>query len=90
MEMGAAGAMADDAQAWRDRLALRLLRSLVAIAAVGFLIVALTVKGPRDRFGMMALVGVATVLVAVAAVTRHPSGAARAWMVVFPSTVISL
>lgn len=90
MEAGGGAAAADDAQAWRDRLTLRLLRSLVVIAAVGFVIVAVAVRGTRDRAGMLGLVGFATLLVGVAAATKRPTGKWRAWMVVIPAALVSL
>jgi signal transduction histidine kinase/CheY-like chemotaxis protein len=90
MERGATGGMADDARAWRENLALRLLRGLVVIIVVGFVIAALTMRGARDRIGMLGIVGFATVFVVVAAVTRRPAGPARAWIVVIPATVVSL
>jgi signal transduction histidine kinase/ActR/RegA family two-component response regulator len=90
METGVGAPAADEAQAWRERLSLRLLRSLVVIAAVGFVIVGLTVQGTRARVGMMGLVGAAILIVAIAAISKRPTGAARSWIVVLASTVVSL
>jgi signal transduction histidine kinase len=90
MERGTAGAVADDAQAWRENLALRLLRGLVVIVIVGLAVAAITMRGTRDRVGMLGIVGVTAVIVTIAALTRRPAGPARAWMVVVPATVVSL
>src|SRR4051812_24298024 len=80
----------DEALAWRNQLALRLIRALLVIfAASGFVIAfAMGPGGSRSQLLICALI--AAVIVAVPAVTGWPRGIARGWIIIVPALVTAL
>lgn len=80
----------DEALAWRNTLALRLIRALLVIfTASGFVIAfAMGPGGSRSQLLICALI--AAVIVAVPAVTGWPRGTARGWIIIVPALVTAL
>jgi signal transduction histidine kinase/CheY-like chemotaxis protein len=80
----------EDPFAWRDRLALRLLRAFCVLFVTAGVLVALTINDDavRARLGLISFGG--ALLLGVPAVTGVPGGAARAWLIVGPGLVASI
>ena len=80
----------DEALAWRNELALRLIRALLAIFVASAFVIwfATSHVASRDRLVVCALV--AAMLVAVPAVTGRPRGRARGWIIIVPSLATAL
>ncbi|HVZ71059.1 MAG TPA: ATP-binding protein [Polyangia bacterium] len=76
--------------AWRNRVALRLLRAFAAIFALSLVLIVATMHGHRERIGLMIAAIAALAIVGVPAVTGRPSGAARAWLVIAPAMVVPI
>jgi signal transduction histidine kinase/ActR/RegA family two-component response regulator len=79
------GAADDEALAWRNELALRLIRVLfvVFVASAVLMFLAMERGQARDRLCAVALGAAA--LVVVPAITGRPRGQARAWIIMIPA-----
>jgi signal transduction histidine kinase len=80
----------DEPLAWRNRLALLLLRAFVVVFSISLAIVFVAMNGARERFLLMCVLAAALVAVSVPALTGRPSGTARAWIVIVPSTILAI
>jgi signal transduction histidine kinase len=80
----------DEALAWRNQLALTLLRGLLLIFVVSIVVSWLAIHGTTQRLVISSLAALASVVVAVPAVTGRPRGRARAWFVMVPALVMTL
>jgi signal transduction histidine kinase/ActR/RegA family two-component response regulator len=85
-----ASAGEDEALAWRNQLALRLLRGLVSVFCLSFALVWLMVHGMRERYLLSGALLAMTSVAAWPVLTGRPTGRARAWMVIAPSVVMAL
>jgi signal transduction histidine kinase/CheY-like chemotaxis protein len=75
----------DEALAWRNDLALRLIRALLVIFAASGCVVWFSVERveSRNRLAFAALTAAA--IVAIPALTGRPRGTARAWLIIVPA-----
>src|SRR4051812_45490753 len=75
----------DEALAWRNDLALRLIRALLVIFAASAVIVCFFVERVESRNRLATAALLAAAIVAIPAITGRPRGAARAWLVIVPA-----
>ena len=80
----------DEALAWRNRLALGLLRAFFVVFLLSGVIVAIAVHGAPERAEMVVMTLVAASVVGYPALSGRPSGRARAWLVIVPATLASI
>jgi signal transduction histidine kinase/ActR/RegA family two-component response regulator len=80
----------DEALAWRNDLALKLLRALFVIFTASALIVwfALERVESRNRLVVVALLG--AIVVGIPALTGRPRGTLRAWLIILPALVTAV
>ncbi|MFZ5896518.1 MAG: response regulator [Myxococcota bacterium] len=75
----------DAALAWRESLALRLIRAFFGIYLVSAVVVAVSLTGERKRHVMIALSLSGAMWFGVPAVTGWPRGQARGWVILVPA-----
>lgn len=75
----------DEALAWRNDLALRLIRALLLIFTASAFIIWFTVERVEARHRLTIAALTAAVIVAIPAITGRPRGAARSWMIIVPA-----
>ncbi len=80
----------DEALAWRNDLALRLIRALLVIFALSAVVLWLIMASGPGRQRLLVCALLAAVVVSVPAVTGRPRGAARGWIIIVPSLVTAL
>jgi signal transduction histidine kinase/ActR/RegA family two-component response regulator len=80
----------DEALAWRNDLALRLIRALLVIFAASACVIWFAMARVESRNRLVICALVAAVLVAVPAVTGRPRGPARGWIIIVPSLATAL
>ena len=84
------GAGADEALAWRNQLALRLLRAEFFVFLFSAVVIATEISAERGRHWMIAVALAAAGAIALPALKGRPGGALLGWMVVIPGIVMSL
>lgn len=87
--LGPAATGSDEAHAWRNELALRLVRMLTVVLLISGVIVMLGVTRQHGRGALGVLVLLAAGVTAVPALTGRPKGAALAWLIVIPALAVS-
>jgi hypothetical protein len=80
----------DEELAWRDRLALKLLRGLLVVCALSVGPVWLALTGLRERMFLTAFMVATAAILALPVVTGRPRGAARAWLAIAPAIALSV
>jgi signal transduction histidine kinase/ActR/RegA family two-component response regulator len=80
----------DEALAWRNDLALRLIRGLFLIFAVSAVIVWFAMADATGRGKMTLAALTAATLIGIPALTGRPRGRARAWLIIAPSLAMAL
>jgi signal transduction histidine kinase/ActR/RegA family two-component response regulator len=80
----------DEALAWRNQLALRLIRALLVIFAASGFVIAFAMGPGGSRSQLLICAFIAAVIVAVPAVTGWPRGIARGWIIIVPALVTAL
>ncbi len=80
----------DEALAWRNDLALKLIRALLVIFAASAFVIWFAMARVESRNRLVIIALVAAVLVAIPAVTGRPRGTARGWILIVPSVVTAL
>jgi signal transduction histidine kinase/ActR/RegA family two-component response regulator len=80
----------DEALAWRNDLALRMIRALLAIFLASACVIWFGMARVESRNLLVACALLAAVVVAVPAVTGRPRGAARAWILIVPALTTAL
>jgi signal transduction histidine kinase/ActR/RegA family two-component response regulator len=81
---------AEDSESWRDQLASRLTRVFAVLFALSTLIAATMLQGRSERSTLVMMGSVATLLVAIPALTGLPRGRPRAWLIVAPGVLSGL
>jgi signal transduction histidine kinase/ActR/RegA family two-component response regulator len=80
----------DEALAWRNDLALRLIRGLFVIFVLSAVVVWFAMADAPNRGRMTLAALLAGALVGVPALTGRPRGRARAWVIIAPSLAMAL
>lgn len=80
----------DEELAWRDRLALKLLRGLLVVFGLSLAAVWITLSGLRERLSLTGFIVAMAAVLALPVFTGRPKGAARAWLVIAPAVAMSL
>jgi signal transduction histidine kinase/ActR/RegA family two-component response regulator len=80
----------DEALAWRNHLALRLMRGLFVIFVLSAVVVWFAMADATGRGKMTLAALLAATLVGVPALTGRPRGSARAWLIIAPSLAMAL
>jgi signal transduction histidine kinase/ActR/RegA family two-component response regulator len=81
---------ADEALAWRNQLALRLIRALLLIFASSVLVVWFAMARANGRNSLMIVVLMAAGIVAVPALSGWPRGTLRGWLIIVPALAAAL
>jgi signal transduction histidine kinase len=79
-----------EALAWRNRLALVLLRGLLAVFCCSLVVVWVSIAAARERYALGGALALMALVTAVPVFTGRPTGGARAWLVIAPSVVLSI
>jgi signal transduction histidine kinase/ActR/RegA family two-component response regulator len=80
----------DEALAWRNELALRLIRGLFLIFLASAVVVWFAMAGATGRGKMTLAALLAAALIGIPAATGRPRGSARAWLLIAPSLAMAL
>jgi signal transduction histidine kinase/ActR/RegA family two-component response regulator len=80
----------DEALAWRNDLALRLMRGLFVIFVLSAVVVWFAMVDATGRGKMTLAALLAATLVGIPALTGRPRGSARAWLIIAPSLAMAL
>lgn len=75
----------DEALAWRESLALRLIRAFFGIFVLSTLLAAASIEGSRERLQMVLSSLIGAVWFGIPAFTGWPRGKARGWVIVVPA-----
>jgi len=80
----------DEALAWRNQLALRLIRAMLVIFLASAAVVGTVMEQHRSRDSLLVCALLGAVVMGVPAVTGWPRGQARGWIVIVPALVTAL
>jgi signal transduction histidine kinase/ActR/RegA family two-component response regulator len=80
----------DEALAWRNDLALRLIRALLVIFVASGFIIWFSLERAQSRNGLVVAALLAAIIVAIPAVSGHPRGRARAWIIIVPALATAM
>jgi signal transduction histidine kinase/ActR/RegA family two-component response regulator len=80
----------DEALAWRNDLALRMIRALLVIFVASAFVVWFAVERVESRNRLVAVAVVAALAVGIPAISGRPRGPARAWLVIIPALVTAV
>jgi signal transduction histidine kinase/ActR/RegA family two-component response regulator len=88
-EQGLAPGEDDEALAWRNQLALRLIRALAVVFAASAPVIWFFIGKGESRQRLVLCALAAAAVVAVPALTGRPRGPARSWIVIVPSLALA-
>jgi len=81
---------ADEALAWRNELALRLIRALLVIFLASAVLIWLVMAHGQSRNPLLVCALLAAAIVSVPALSGWPRGTARGWVIIVPALVTAL
>jgi len=80
----------DEALAWRNQLALQLIRAFAVVSAVSVPVIWLFIENDEHRTRLVLSALAASAFVAVPAVTKRPRGQSRSWLIIGPALLLSI
>jgi signal transduction histidine kinase/ActR/RegA family two-component response regulator len=89
LQVGAPPREDDEALAWRNQLALRLIRAFTLVFAASAPVIWFFIGKSESRSRLVLCALAASAFVAVPALTGRPRGAARSWIVIAPALMLA-